>query len=127
MLQKTSLVITNRTVEIECEGANFLMTAITCGCWYLCCRTASIEIYELQRIERLYCKDGVIIGEIKGRERCGSRGKFVIDLPDDGEKSTKDLFFEMKDAWNVARQSANMQEEEEDMQDEDESDRLMIA
>ena len=47
MLHKTSLVITNRTVEIEREGANVFLTALTCGCWYLCFQTASIEIYEV--------------------------------------------------------------------------------
>ena len=104
LLHKTSLVITNRTVEIEREGANLPLTILTCGCWYLCFQTASIEIYELQRIQTLYLKDDVIIGEIQPRERCG-RGKFEIDTPRDGDKSTKDLFFELKEAWNIARHS----------------------
>ena len=104
LLHKTSLVITNRTVEIEREGANLPLTMLTCGCWYLCFQTASIEIYELQRIQTLYLKDDVIIGEIQPRERCG-RGKFEIDTPRDGDKSTKDLFFELKEAWNIARHS----------------------
>jgi hypothetical protein len=124
MLQKTSLVITNRTVEIECEGANFFMTALTCGCWYMCCRTASIEIYELQRIQTLYCKDGVIVGEIGPRDRCSSKGRFVIDAPEGGDKSTKDLFFELKDAWNIARQT--MMHEEEDEEEEEDEPTLLI-
>jgi hypothetical protein len=45
---------------------------------------------QLQRIQTLYLKDDVIIGEIQPRERCG-RGKFEIDTPADGDKSTKDL------------------------------------
>ena len=45
---------------------------------------------QLQRIQTLYLKDDVIIGEIQPRERCG-RGKFEIDAPEDGDKSTKDL------------------------------------
>ena len=53
MLHKTSLVITNRTVEIEREGANVMLTALTCGCWYLCFQTASIEIYEVRDCTRL--------------------------------------------------------------------------
>jgi hypothetical protein len=125
MLHKTSLVITNRTVEIEREGANVFLTALTCGCWYLCFQTASIEIYELQRIQTLYLKDDVIIGEIQPRERCG-RGKFEIDAPEDGDKSTKDLFFELKEAWNIARHSI-LQGEDDHISGVDEDDTLLIG
>ena len=47
MLHKTTIIVTNRTVEIEREGANIYMTLLTLGCWYFCFQTASIEIYEV--------------------------------------------------------------------------------
>ena len=46
-LKKTTLIVTNRTVEIEREGANVCMTVATMGCWYMFFQTASIEIYEV--------------------------------------------------------------------------------
>ena len=46
-LKKTTLIVTNRTVEIEREGANVCMTVVTMGCWYMFFQTASIEIYEV--------------------------------------------------------------------------------
>lgn len=46
-LKKTTIIVTNRTVEIEREGANVCMTFITLGCWYMFFQTASIEIYEV--------------------------------------------------------------------------------
>ena len=49
MLHKTTIIVTNRTVEIEREGANIYMTLLTLGCWYFCFQTASIEIYEVSR------------------------------------------------------------------------------
>ena len=97
-----TLVITNRTVEIEREGANLIMSILTCGCWYACFQTASIEIYELQCIETLYLRDNVIHGELRGRG-----GKFVLDCPPAGDVETKDLFFELKEAWQTARHAAN--------------------
>ena len=102
LLHKTSLVITNRTVEIEREGANLIMSILTCGCWYACFQTASIEIYELQCIETLYLRDNVIHGELRGRG-----GGFVLDCPAGGDVETKDLFFELKEAWQVARHATN--------------------
>ena len=47
-LKKTTLIVTNRTVEIEREGANVCMTFVTMGCWYMFFQTASIEIYEVR-------------------------------------------------------------------------------
>jgi hypothetical protein len=49
-LKKTTLIVTNRTVEIEREGANVLLTFITLGCWYMFFQTASIEIYEVRAV-----------------------------------------------------------------------------
>jgi cbb3-type cytochrome oxidase subunit 3 len=101
LLHKTTIIVTNRTVEIEREGANVWLTLLTLGCWYFCFQTASIEIYELNRISSLYLKDDVIIGEVS-RSRCGAN-RFELDTPANGELQTKDLFFELKDAWNIAR------------------------
>eukprot|EP00937_MAST-01D_sp_MAST-1D-sp2_P003839 g3839.t1 len=101
-LKKTTLIVTNRTVEIEREGANVCMTVLTMGCWYMFFQTASIEIYEL--------RDSVIIGVIPGK-RCGGRcggGKFEIDLPRDSPVSIKDLFMELKASWESARREALM-------------------
>jgi hypothetical protein len=47
MLHSTMVIVTNRTVEIEREGANACLTALTLGCWYFFFQTASIEIYEV--------------------------------------------------------------------------------
>jgi hypothetical protein len=123
-MYKTSLVITNRTVEIERDGANLFFTALTCGIWYLCCQSASIEIYEIQRIQTLYCKDGVIVGEIQPTG-CFGRGRFVIDLPEDGDKSTKDLFFELKEAWHAARHSM-MNGADDHINDQDETETMLL-
>jgi hypothetical protein len=114
LLHKTSLVITNRTVEIEREGANAYLTALTCGCWYLCFQTASFEIFELQEIHTLYFNDGIIVGEVQLPERCdwcSSRCGFTIDAPKDAAKSTRDIFFELKEAWSVARHSMLLPED----------------
>jgi hypothetical protein len=104
MLYKTTLVITNQTVEIEREGANACASLLTCGCWYFCFQTTSVEIYELQRLQTLYLKDGVIVGEIQPRDKCG-HGKFEIDCCENGDKTTKELFSELKEAWSIARHS----------------------
>jgi hypothetical protein len=47
-LKKTTIIVTNRTVEIEREGVNVCMTFLTLGCWYMFFQTASIEIYEVR-------------------------------------------------------------------------------
>ena len=101
-MYKTHLSVTNRTVEIEREGVSLFMTIFTCGFAYLFCQKVSVEIYELQRIQTLYMKDGVIIGETLAT---WGRGQFVLDTPADGDKTTEDLFYELKEAWSVARHS----------------------
>ena len=104
---RPTIIVTNRTVEIEREGVNVFLTVITCGCWYVFFQTASIEIYELQRIQTLYLRDDVVHGEIMPEPGSSARGgEFAIDLPVTGDKTTKDLFFELKEAWQVARHSA---------------------
>jgi hypothetical protein len=144
-----------RTVEIEREGANLFMTILTLGLWFIFFQSASIEIYEvrscslvdqslptaarlrahrtrntvciimqLHRIQTLYLKDNEIVGEIQPRERCG-RAKFVIDCPLDGDKSTKDLFFELKEAWNVARHSILQDPFNNAVDDQDDDDLLI--
>jgi hypothetical protein len=46
-LKTTTIIATNRTVEIEREGPNVFLTIITLGCWYMFSH-ASIEIYEVR-------------------------------------------------------------------------------
>jgi len=115
-LKKTTIIVTNRTVEIEREGANVCMTFLTLGCWYMFFQTASIEIYELTRISRLELQDDVITGIIPGK-RCGGRcggGRFEIDLPDDSPMSIQDLFLELKAAWERCRREISGDDDDED-------------
>lgn len=109
---KTTLIVTNQTVEIEKDGASPCLTVLTLGFWYWCCRTTTIEIYELQRIEALYLRDGIIIGET-GRKTACDGGTFKLDVPPDGEVTTKELFLLLKEAWSVARH--NLYDDELDM------------
>ena len=60
MLWKTTLVITNRCVEIEREGANALLSCLTLGCWYFMFQTATIEIYEYSRIAGLHREEWAV-------------------------------------------------------------------
>ena len=48
IMHKTTIIITNRTVEIEREGANCCLSVLTLGCWFFFFQTASIEIYEVR-------------------------------------------------------------------------------
>lgn len=70
----------------------------------MCCHTGTIEIYELSHVKTLYLKADVIIGELQTPQRCG-QSKFQIDTPANGDISTKDIFFVLKEAWNIARHS----------------------
>ena len=126
-LHKTTVIITNKTVEVEREGANVAMTILTLGCWYFCFQTASIEIYELNRITSLYLKDDVIVGEVPTKGMCSS-GRFEIDLPPTAEKTTKDLFFELKEVWNRANNYSN-DDAAIDLADDDDADEIdpMVA
>eukprot|EP00937_MAST-01D_sp_MAST-1D-sp2_P004587 g4587.t1 len=128
MLHKTNLVVTNRTVEIEREGVNVVMTVLTCGCWWLFFQTASIEIYELERIQTLYLKDDVIYGELvpeaEGRQHGGT---FAIDVPLSGDKTTKDLFFELKESWTVARHTSLGAPEDGLLSGLEDGDQLLIG
>ena len=120
-LKKTTIIVTNRTVEIEREGANVCMTFITLGCWYMFFQTASIEIYELTRISKLEMHNDVITGVIPGK-RCGGRcggGKFEIDLPDDSPVSINELFQELKVSWESARRDALMGDDDLGWSDEE--------
>jgi hypothetical protein len=51
-LKTTTIIATNRTVEIEREGPNVFLTLITFGCWMMFSH-ASIEIYEVCLKERV--------------------------------------------------------------------------
>lgn len=134
-LKKTTLIVTNRTVEIEREGANVCLTFLTLGCWYMFFQTASIEIYELTRISRLELVNDVIIGVIPGR-RCGGRcggGKFEVDLPGDSPVSIQDLFLELKASWESARREISGLDDDEvwsegegSLYDTDEDDPLLL-
>jgi hypothetical protein len=77
------------------------MAIFTCGFACLFCQKVSVEIYELQRTQTLYMKDGVIIGETLAT---WGRGQFVLDTPADGDKTTC-FMNRTKEAWSVARHS----------------------
>eukprot|EP00937_MAST-01D_sp_MAST-1D-sp2_P000841 g841.t1 len=105
LFHKSTLIVTNRTIEIEREGAHWFGTLITFGLWYFMFQTATIEIYELDRIAAISLQDDTIICEAKGGKKlCHCRPKsFAIDLPKESDVSTHDLFFELKEAWQVVR------------------------
>ena len=50
MCHKTTLIVTNKTVEFEREGANCFLSFLTLGLWWFFFQTATIEIYELERV-----------------------------------------------------------------------------
>ena len=106
MLWKTTLVITNRCVEIEREGANALLSCLTLGCWYFMFQTATIEIYEYSRIAGLHMTsdDAIIIEMEPTTTALGFKNypRVVITLPPNAHKKPQDLFNEMKGAWNMA-------------------------
>ena len=97
---KTHLVITSRTVEIERDGVSLPFAILTCGAALFFCATASVEIFELQRIQAIYMKDGSILGEAS---QSSGIVTFAIDTPKDGDKTTEDLYYELKEAWTEAR------------------------
>jgi hypothetical protein len=112
ILHRTTLIVTNRTVEIEHEGADLMLTLVTLGFWYFACQSASIEIYELSRIDAIYLSDDVIIGEIKGKSErsCNcDKKRFVIDTPDNSTVQTKDLFFALKEVRLLSWYSRSIQ------------------
>ena len=94
-MYRTTIIITDKTIEIEREGANPLLTLLTLGLWYFCFQTASISIYELSHVVSLNLIDDVIVCTVP-RPRWYSAGDFRIDLPLNAEKTTKELFFELK-------------------------------
>ena len=106
MLWKTTLVITNRCVEIEREGANAILSCLTMGCWYFMFQTATIEIYEYSRIAGLHMTsdDAIVIEMEPTTGTCGlkTHPRVVITLPEHGSKTAEELFNEMKAAWNMA-------------------------
>ena len=86
-----------------------------CRLWYVFFQTATIEIYELYKVRTLYMKDNAIYGEVSAKSRCGP-DSFIVDCPEGGEKATRDLFFEVKEAWNISRQTALQDEDQGDWQ-----------
>lgn len=103
-LYDTTFVITNRAIEIEREGANAIMTVATLGCWYFFFQSASIEICELHTISKLHMQDDVIVATLARDRRgcCKKETQYIIDIPADQYKTTRDVFFELKEAWDVA-------------------------
>ena len=95
MLHRTTVIITEKTIEIEREGANLCLTLLTLGLWYFCFQTASISIYELSHVRSLNLIEDVIVCTVP-RPRWYSTGDFRIDLPLNAAKTTKELFFELK-------------------------------
>ena len=102
-LHKSTLIVTNRTIEIEREGANCLLSTITLGCWWALFQTATIEIYELDCIIGLQLKGDWILCQMDRQKGNCKSPNFVIDVPPGGDYSTADLYYELKEAWHVAR------------------------
>ena len=46
-LHRSTLIVTNRTIEIEREGANFVLSMLTLGCWW-----AMFQVYECDEAGR---------------------------------------------------------------------------
>eukprot|EP00937_MAST-01D_sp_MAST-1D-sp2_P003313 g3313.t1 len=138
MLKTKKLVITSRAVEIETEGANACMTALTLGCWYFFFQTCSIEIFELTRVTSLFMEADCIVGLIETeragagkRTLCGGPAKFSIDL--ESPQDTRNLYFHLKDAWNAANnpdgdeEGGDVAEYDDDGGDEEDSDEDFVV
>ena len=115
--------MTNRTVEIEREGANCLLSLLTLGCWWALFQTATIEIYELDFMSSIELKTGggsgggkrgeddVIVCQLerhRGDKKtplgpCSRPRTLLIDVQRGMDYTTADLYFEMKENWIVAR------------------------
>ena len=54
-----------------------------------------------------YLRDDVIHGEVISEVPGGRGGEFRLDLPAHGDKTTRDLFFQLKEAWQIARHSVD--------------------
>ena len=94
---RTTFIITNRAIEVEIEGANLLLSILTCGLWYMFFQSTTIEICELEKISRLYMQDDHIIAVVQSKKRgkCDSCFKsekqYLIDLPACAAKTTREV------------------------------------
>jgi hypothetical protein len=41
---RTTFIITNRAIEVEIEGANLVLSILTCGLWYMFFQSTTIEV-----------------------------------------------------------------------------------
>ena len=116
MCHHTTLIVTNKTVEFEREGANCILSFLTLGLWWFFFQTATIEIYELERVSALLLRDNVIACEMRsakrGRRCCGTRNaRFEIALPaNSSAMTTEELFFELKEQWQIIRHGVHSRE-----------------
>jgi hypothetical protein len=146
-LHRSTLIVTNRTIEIEREGANCALSVLTLGCWWAVFQTASIEIYELDFVTGLELRPGrgsghdtiVCLFERPGkggsskrkgggkgaaagrRQLCRGAQQLVLDLPRGQDYSTADLFYELKESWQVARHGV-LDDDDCALSDDDEDD-----
>ena len=141
-LHRSTLIVTNRTIEIEREGANCALSVLTLGCWWAVFQTASIEIYELDFVTGLELRPGRSSGHdtvvclferpakgggkgaaAAGRRQLLCRGpqQLVLDLPRGQDYSTADLFYELKESWQVARHGV-LDDDDCALSDDDEED-----
>jgi hypothetical protein len=115
------VIVTDKTIEIEREGANPLLTLLTLGLWYFCFQTASISIYEINHITALNLIDDVIVCTVP-KHKWYSAGEFRIDLPLNAAKTTKELFFEMKELWCAAQLDDDNDDATIDLSSEEDGD-----
>ena len=114
---RTTIIVTDWSVEIEREGANALCTLLTCGLWFCLFQSISTELFELEDVTEIALIDGIIVGSYHRRRCscCTKKSTFRIDIPPDAGTGTKveDLFRELKHAWTEARMDAVAAEQRE--------------
>jgi hypothetical protein len=102
MFHETTIMVTDWSVEVEREGAHPVLSILTLGLWYWLFQTISTEVFELERVTELELRGGVIHGSY-AHSVCCHGGSFRLDTPAGHAKSTRALFRDLKDAWNIAR------------------------
>jgi hypothetical protein len=48
MMYKTTITITDWSIEVEREGANVVLTLMTLGCWYCVCQTVTTTVHRVR-------------------------------------------------------------------------------
>ena len=111
---RTTVIITDWSVEIEREGANAFCTLLTCGLWFYLFQSISTELFELEDVTEIALVDDIIVGSYRPRCSCCKRkSTFRIDIPPDAGTKVEDLFRELKHAWTDARMDIAAAEQRE--------------